>query len=155
MRRPALAVTALVASLVLAACGGDDGTDAAADPSATPTPSVSAGPTADASADASQSPSSDPSQQPEDGPQSEVLEVTVQGDGIEPNAAELDLAVGDSLTLEIASDRDGELHVHANPESYVDFVPGVTTETITFTNPGTVEIEEHDTGFTIAIVRVR
>ena len=79
----------------------------------------------------------------------------VDGDDVGPNAVELEVGVGDSLTVSVDSDRAGELHVHSTPEQYVEFGAGETTQELTFGTPGTVEVEEHDSGAVVAFVEVR
>lgn len=147
--RLGLAAMTLAALATLAACGGQD--EAAADPassggtsaspSTTPTPSAAKG-EGRASASAAPAPEAD-------------LAVEIAGDDISPNAAELEVGVGDSITVSVESDRAGELHVHSTPEQYVEFEAGETAQELTFTTPGTVEVEDHDTGDVVAFVDVR
>ncbi|MDP3966692.1 MAG: hypothetical protein Q8Q02_00305 [Nocardioides sp.] len=144
-------VAAVAAALVLASCGSDEPAEDTA-PSSTSTPAddpAETDPTEEAAPEEAA-----PEEEPDEAA-GNTLEVTVEGDSLSPNGAEMSLSVGDELVLEITSDRAGELHVHARPETYVQFGPGRTTERIVFENPGTVEIEDHDTGFVIALVQVR
>lgn len=147
--RLGLAALTLTALTTLAACGGQD--ESAADPassggtsasaSATPTPSAATG-EGRGSGLAAPAPEAD-------------LAVEIAGDDISPNAAELEVGVGDSITVSVESDRAGELHVHSTPEQYVEFEAGETAQELTFTTPGTVEFEDHDTGDVVAFVDVR
>lgn len=144
LRSPlSVTVAAVAAALVLASCGSDEPTEDAAPSAATSTPAEEESP-------------AEPTEEPtEEVDEAESIDVVVEGDSVSPNTVELSLSVGDELVLNVTSDRDGELHVHARPESYLQFGPGRTTERIVFENPGTVEIEEHDSGFVVALVRVR
>lgn len=151
--RLGLAALSLAALTTLAACGGQDesaadpassggtSTSASASPTPTPTPSAAKG-EGRGSASAAPVPEAD-------------LAVEIAGDDISPNAAELEVGVGDSITVSVESDRAGELHVHSTPEQYVEFDAGETAQELTFTTPGTVEVEDHDTGDVVAFVDVR
>ncbi len=149
--RLGLAALTLTALTTLAACGGQD--ESAADPassggtsasaSATPTPSTETGVVRRRGSGA-----------PAPAPEAD-LAVEIAGDEISPNAAELEVGVGDSITVSVESDRAGELHVHSTPEQYVEFGAGETAQELTFTTPGTVEVEDHDTGDVVAFVDVR
>lgn len=155
--RLGLAALTLAALTTLAACGGQD--ESAADPSGgtsastsatpAPTPTPGAGKGAE-KGEGRGSASAAPAPAPE-----ADLAVEIAGDEISPNAAELEVGVGDSITVSVASDRAGELHVHSTPEQYVEFGAGETAQELTFTTPGTVEVEDHDTGDVVAFVDVR
>lgn len=84
-----------------------------------------------------------------------MLDITVTGDEVSPNAEEVDLAVGEPLVLRFTADRDGELHVHSKPEQYVEFGEGTTEQELVVETPGEVEVEEHDTGAVVAVITVR
>ncbi|WP_300405765.1 hypothetical protein [Nocardioides sp.] len=146
----------LTAVLALAGCAGADEenagpTETASDSStAEPTPSSSApAQTADPEPDATPTPKPTPTEQP-----APELEITVAGDQVSPNAVELELGIGETLLLRFDADRPGELHVHSKPEQYVDFTAGTSTHELVVTTPGTVEIEEHDSGSVVALVEV-
>ncbi|VXC15111.1 hypothetical protein [Nocardioides sp. AX2bis] len=148
--RLSLAAVSLTALLSLSACGGQD-EPSAADPAASD----------GSSSEASSTPSPSPSEGGGRGDTSATpvpeadLAVEIAGDDISPNAAELEVGVGDSITVSVESDRAGELHVHSTPEQYVEFEAGEMTQELTFTTPGTVEVEDHDTGDVVAFVDVR
>ncbi|MDP9822479.1 hypothetical protein [Nocardioides massiliensis] len=154
-RRALRSAGVLLAAFLLAACGGSAQDSVKEDPAVTESPALQATP----SPEAEESPAEDPSPAPEpvssDGPSEVILGIEVAGDSISPNAIKTSLPAGGILTLRITADRSGEFHVHARPESYMQFGPGETTKSVTLENPGMVEIEEHDTGFTIAIIEVR
>lgn len=147
--RPPLSVTvaAVAAALVLASCGsaGPAEDTAPSTTSSTPAEDPTGG-----GAPAGAAPTGEA-----DEAAGKTLEVTVEGDTISPNGAEMSLSAGDELVLEITSDREGELHVHARPEAHVPYGPGRSTERVVLENPGAVEIEDHDTGFVVALVQVR
>lgn len=147
-----LAALSLAALTTLSACGGQD--DSAADPAASggTAPSESATPSdpEDGGSRASQTPEAT-----DEAADEADLAVEIAGDDISPNAAELEVGVGDSISVSVTSDRAGELHVHSTPEQYVEFEAGDSTQELTFTTPGTVEVEDHDTGDVVAFVDVR
>ncbi len=64
------------------------------------------------------------------------LNITVTGDTVTPEAEEVDLSVGETLTMNVTSDRDGELHVHSDPEHAFEFTSGRHQYTVTFDTPG-------------------
>jgi hypothetical protein len=134
----ALLTCCLTASLV--SCGDDR--------SSSPPP-------APPSASATDTPSSEAPTESSSAPASPALSVTVAGDQVRPNAQEVELEAGEALLLTIESDRAGELHVHARPEQYVEFGAGVTNARLVIDTPGTVEVEEHESGAVVAIIEVR
>jgi len=135
------------ATAALAACSGDEepttsASDRDTSPTASSTPSNATPTTPTETATPTEAAGS-------------VLEVSVEGDTVSPNAEGIELAAGETLTVEVTSDRDGELHVHSKPEQYVEFVAGGTTVELAIETPGVVEIEEHDTGAVVARLEVR
>lgn len=126
-----LVAVSAAALLSLSACGDDDTssdavTQATANPSATESlPSAGA-----------------PSDQPSDSPV-QTVDVTIQGDSVEPVAEKLTAHVGDTVQLNVDSDRDGELHVHSTPEQTFDFGAGTDTFMVKLEQPGVVDVEEH------------
>lgn len=158
--RVATALTA-AAALALAGCSGDSTSadepgEAAGSSSSTPTsespspsmsePSASTEPTTGPSTELSSKPSKKPSRTAEPTPAGLVIDVTVEGDQVSPQAEVVEADIDKPITLQIQADRVGQMHVHSSPEQYVDFRPGSTTAEITFENPGAIDVEEHDTG---------
>lgn len=142
------AATALALATVLGACAApadDEGAEPSTTSSSSPTSS------ADPSPSRSPKPSAAPSTTKPAGP---ALAVTVKGDAVGPNADEISLKVGEPLTITFSADRPGELHVHSKPEQYVEFAAGKSDKRLVISTPGTVEIEEHDTGAVVAVVEV-
>ena len=133
---------ALVLALGLAGCGDDS-------PS---TPAVSSTPTAPASTP-SASESSAPASPP--APVGPSLELVVDGDSVEPVGRKIEAAVGDTLVIRVTSDRAGELHVHSSPEQELGFEPGTTELEVDLTQPGQVDVEEHESDTLIARVLVQ
>ncbi|QZY27927.1 hypothetical protein [Nocardioides coralli] len=88
-------------------------------------------------------------------PAAPTLSVEVAGDQVTPNAQTFELGVGEPLVVEVRSDRSGELHVHSKPEQYVDFGTGTTRRQLVVETPGTVEVEEHESGAVVAVLEVR
>ena len=150
-RRLGGAAAALLLTAALAGCG--DGSD---EPGASAAQS--------GSEPASESPSPSPTErstrtsQPSRSPSpaaAATLDVRVSGDEVTPVAERIDLEAGDSLLVRVRSDRAGELHVHSDPEQYVRFEGGTVEHELTLVNPGSVDIEEHDSGALVARVLVR
>jgi hypothetical protein len=110
-------VLALTLAGLLAGCGGDDG---ASGDGAAESPGESAGTAA-----------------------STDVDVTIDGDSISPTNQQLEIAVGDTVTLHVTADRAGELHVHSSPEQELEFEKGETDLPITLDKPGAVDVEEH------------
>lgn len=148
-RRPvlALAALALAAAPLLAACGGTD--DTATDPatSASPTPSESP------SQSPSQSPTAKPSKKPE--PAGPSVDITIEGGNVTPLAEAVEMKAGETLVLTVTSDREGELHVHSSPEQTYAIAPGTEKIRVTLERPGTVDIEEHESGVLVVRALVR
>jgi hypothetical protein len=147
--RTTLPALALAATVALAGCGSDD-TDTGIE-------TVTAGSAAPSSAAATETPTETPTETKPAQPAQPAadLVVTVEGDRVTPNAEELTVQAGEPLTIEFTSDRAGELHVHAKPEQYVEFEQGTTTTELTIDVPGSVEIEEHETGAVVALLEVQ
>jgi hypothetical protein len=138
-RRPALVASALALGVtLLAGCGSDEPTDPAAEPTPDVPSSQSTGPAK----------KEKPTEQV--APAGATLAVQVNGSEITPSGKAITMSVGDTLTVQVTSDRSGELHVHSSPEQYVNFKAGETRRDITIDKPGQVDIEEHDSGALIA-----
>ena len=135
LRRTLIAVTA-TAVLALAGCGGDD------------EPSTSE-PSASESSGSGQSPTSKPANG------ATQVDVTIEGDDVTPVAQAVQIGVGETVVLNVTSDRAGELHVHSSPEQFVAFGAGETRRDLAIDKPGQVDIEEHDTGALVARLLVR
>jgi hypothetical protein len=137
---PAVAAALAVAlSVSLAACSDDDEPTVEDTPttSATPTPT----PTETATATESPTPTPTPTEDP-----GTVVVISVDGDTITPAGDRLEVDRDEVVTLEITSDRAGELHVHSKPEQYVEFEAGSSTHELVISAPGVVDIEEHESG---------
>ena len=146
LRRTLVALSA-AAALALAGCGDDE-------PEAQGTTSES--PAASASPSESKSKKPEPKKSSEPPAADQVtIDVTVQGGEVTPQAQAVDLGVGETLVLAVDSDRAGELHVHSSPEQVVDFQAGTSELELTFDKPGSVDIEEHESGALIARVLVQ
>ena len=132
MRRPVLAACTATALLVLTGCGSG-GDEPSADASSTPT----------ASSTPSESPSTTPKPTKKPAPAGPVVDVTINGDSVTPNGDRVDAKVGEPVTLNITSDRAGELHVHSTPEQELEYGAGRTTLELTVDTPGVVDVEDH------------
>lgn len=153
-RRSVVASLATLATLVLAGCAGPDESDEATSGSPSPSPSPTMSSAAPTETDTTTPAPTEPPT-PSSAPAGPALEVTIDGEKVTPNATEIDLAVGEPLTITFDTDRGGELHVHSKPEQYVEFGAGRSTRELVVQTPGSVEIEEHDTEAVVAVVEVR
>ena len=147
-RRRTLVALLAALTLTLAGCGGDEpeaggGSTPSADAPSTSEPSESA------------KPKRDQSTSPPESVDEVVVDVSIVGDDVTPVAQQVELGVGETLLLEVESDRAGELHVHSSPEQEVDFAAGSSRLDLTFDKPGSVDIEEHESGALIVRVLVQ
>ena len=83
-----------------------------------------------------------------------VVAITIDGDTITPGGERLEVARDEVVTLEITSDRAGELHVHSKPEQYVEFEAGTSTHELVISAPGVVDVEEHESGHVVVQLEV-
>lgn len=72
-----------------------------------------------------------------------TVDVTFEGQSVDPTNAQVQLSVGQPLVLHITADAAGEIHVHSSPEQQVEYAAGTTDKTITITQPGVVDVESH------------
>ncbi len=146
MRTPlARLLLALMTTLVLAACSGEDA------PAADETPAPSAASPSAASSSAASEESSPAEEPTADGT---VIEITIQGDTVDPNGERVQVPLGEPVTLDITADREGELHVHSTPEEEITFQHGDTEAELTFDQPGVVDVEDHESGKVIVQLQV-
>jgi hypothetical protein len=84
-----------------------------------------------------------------DPPASDLDPVTVQvsfeGDTVDPNGLRVEVSTGQSIELEITADAPGEIHVHSDPEQSLSYDEGSSTVEIEgIDQPGVVDVESHD-----------
>lgn len=148
MRRPLVRLlVTLTTALALTACGSED---TPADEAAPDSPSPSAASSPTESSMESEEP--EPAEEPE--PEGTVVDITIEGDTVDPNGDQVEAPLGEPVTLAVTSDRAGELHVHSSPEQEVAFKRGKTRIELTFERPGVVEVEDHDSGKVIVELQV-
>ena len=133
------------AAVALTACGGQ-----ADEPEAAPSDSPS---TAAPSEPPSETSSKKHAKKAE--PAGATAEVTIKGGSVNPVAQSVEVGVGEPVTLEVTSDRAGELHVHSTPEQYKQFEQGRSTIEMVFDKPGAVDVEEHESHTLVLRVLVR
>ena len=140
----ALAASALVLLLPLAACAGTDASDDAAGTTAS-------GSAAPAGASATE-------ETPQaDGPSVETaqrIEVEVAGGQVAGDTGRVPVAVGTQVTLVVTSDAADDVHVHGY-DLTADLAPGTPAE-ISFdaTIPGVFEVELHEAGTALLALQV-
>lgn len=140
-----LAAAALTVSL--AACSDD------AEPTVEDTPTESSTPTPSETPTASETPTPVEPTTPTEDPAT-VVTISIAGDQISPGGDRVEVERGETVTLEITSDRAGELHVHSKPEQYVEFEAGTSAHELTIGAPGIVDVEDHETGHVIVQLEV-
>ena len=85
-----------------------------------------------------------------------VLDITIADGTVNPANAELSARINEPITLNVTSDADDELHVHAVPEHEFEVKPGAAQRfEFTVDVPGRVEIELHHLNRTVAVLQVR
>jgi len=72
-----------------------------------------------------------------------TIEVTFDGDTVDPSGERVDVAVGQEVELRVTADAPGEIHVHSTPEQELEYDAGETTLTLTIDKPGLVDVESH------------
>lgn len=148
--RPAAAVGALLTVATFTAGCGSDETEAD-HPTTSPTSSATV-------QEPTEQPAEEPTEEPtEDEPEDAgtVIEVRIAGSEITPAGERVEVTAGEPITFEIDSDIPGEIHVHSNPEQYLEFEAGTSTLEITLDQPGVVEAELHEPETLLVQLEVR
>lgn len=143
--RSTLAAVAVAA--VLAACGA--GSTGSAPPSTAPAAGGTSGTTP---ATPSATPSPAPSAPTRSGRQ---LAISVTGRSIDPPPAQVDLGVGETLTLTVTIDHDDLLHAHGFEIEKTLTAAAPTTIVLTGAEPGVYEVETHEPALTLLTIAVR
>lgn len=132
-----------VGAVLLAGCGGGGGDSEGAGGSSSATPSAT---------------TINPSDMQNDQtvPERLTIDVQIKGGEVTPTNQQLEAKVNQPIVVKVNSDAADELHVHSNPEhtfkieakpmQQFQFAVGV---------PGTVDIELHQLGTTVATVQVQ
>ncbi len=84
-----------------------------------------------------------------------VVPVNREDDTFTPNGERVDLAIGQTLVLEVDADEAGELHVHSTPEQEIAYDAGTSEHEITVDRPGVVEVESHEPDSIVLQLEVR
>ncbi len=92
---------------------------------------------------------------PDESSEPTSIQVTVEGDSITPAGERVKVSVGEPVTLEIDSDREGELHVHSTPEQEISFSEGASEHELVLDRPGIVEVESHDPDIVVLQLEAR
>lgn len=67
----------------------------------------------------------------------------------------VEVGAGDPVELEVTADQAGEIHIHANPETTLEFSEGTESFTLQIDQPGRVEVETHDPDLLLFQLEVR
>ena len=93
---------------------------------------------------------------PDDAAGTKTIAVTFDGDTVTPSGERVDVAVGQTIELDVTADAPGEIHVHGNPEQVLEYDEGSTTLTLDPINqPGVVDVESHSLEQTIVQLEVK
>lgn len=84
-----------------------------------------------------------------------LVEVTISGDEVTPNAERVEAEIGQPVVFRITSDVATEIHGHATPEFTWSVEPGTVEETLVYDEPVSVTIELHDPPRTLVQLIVR
>jgi sporulation-control protein spo0M len=134
-------IVALTATaLLLAGCGGSNGSGDAAGSSSTAPAMTGAPQLSDQQAP----------------PERVIVDVTIKAGQVTPTNEQLQAKVGDPIVIRVDSDAADQLHVHSNPEHTFDIEPK-SGQSFQFTVavPGKVDVELHQLNRTIATITVQ
>ena len=136
-----------VALLVVSACGAEEPSNSA-EPSS---------PESSSTQPATDQPSAttEPTGTPKPEPAGTTIDITFEGDKVDPNGVERKVQAGEPFTLHIVADQPGEIHIHSSPEQELVYPAGTTDKTLTIDQPGIVEVESHDLDQLIVQLEVR
>jgi len=148
--RSALIGLVTVGCLMVTACGAEE-PDAADEPTTPESSATEASPTDQASPRNQASPKAKPTKETS----GTTIDITFQGDKVDPNGVERRVKAGKPFTLHIVADKPGELHIHSSPEQEWEYPAGTTDKTLTIDQPGIVEVESHDLDTLIVQLEVR
>lgn len=72
-----------------------------------------------------------------------VINISVTKTSVTPTGGSASVGVGKPVTFLITSTVPGQIHVHSSPEQHIVFPAGISKATLTFSVPGTIEVEDH------------
>jgi hypothetical protein len=72
-----------------------------------------------------------------------TIDITFKNGTVTPHGGRVKVRVGKPVTLHIAADAAGQIHVHSTPEQRIDFTAGVSDKRLTINRPGIVDVEDH------------
>ncbi|RDH74385.1 hypothetical protein DVS77_32165 [Mycolicibacterium moriokaense] len=128
-------------AVLIAGCGGGGGSQSAQSSSASPSATTV-------------NPSDMQNEQA--APDRLLIDVQIKGGEVTPVNQQLQAKVNQPIVVKVNSDAADELHVHSNPEhSFKIEAKPLQQFQFTVGVPGTVDIELHDLGKTVATVQVQ
>ena len=155
------ALAAVVVATLLGACGSGS-TPAATPPGSAVTSPAVTSPGATSPAPSAASTTSSPgSTTRATGPTATAthtgrqLAISVTGRTITPSPAQMDLGVGETLTLIVTIDHDDRLHAHGFEIEKTLPAGTPTTIVLTGAEPGVYEVETHEPALTLLTIAVR
>lgn len=148
--RAAFVTTALIAvSSVVAGCGGtSDSADPSTESTATVSPTPQPSPTKTATSAAL--PSTTPTTQAR-----QIIRITIGADSSRPRGTRFKVKRGEPVFFDVTAVQAGELHAHSTPEQQLAYTKGNSTGSLTFDQPGIIEVEDHRLGKLVVQLEVR
>lgn len=98
-----------------------------------------------------------PTGEPSADPNQLVIDITLfGGDQVNPNGKKVDVEQGQTVVLNVTSDRDDEIHVHGDIEVAIPVTAdGTASDSFVAEDVGSFEVESHHPNKIIAILNVR
>jgi hypothetical protein len=83
-----------------------------------------------------------------------VIQITFNGDTVNPNGTDIAVRVGQPLEFDVTADKPGEIHVHSSPqEQEFHYGKGSTRISVTAIQaPGRITVESHTLNKTLFIL---
>ena len=129
-----LGALAIPLAVLVAGCGGSSGGNAEPEEGA----AITAAPTP---ADAT--------------PSGTVVRIKVTADSVTPTGTQVQASAGKPVTFVITAAAAGEIHVHSTPEHMIEYPAGTSAVSLTFKNPGVIDVESHTLDKLIVQLQVR
>jgi hypothetical protein len=83
-----------------------------------------------------------------------VIQITFNGDTVDPNGTDIAVRVGQPLEFDVTADKPGEIHVHSSPEEQeFEYGKGSTRLSVkAIQAPGRITVESHTLNKTLFIL---
>ena len=88
-------------------------------------------------------------------PAGTVVRIKVTTDSVTPSGTQVQATAGKPVTFVITATKAGEIHVHSTPEHMIEYPAGTSAASLTFKNPGVIDVESHTLDKLIVQLQVR